>query len=981
MPYGTGKFDSIENSTGNSVDLTSMVSTEATSTDKGYMSAADKSKLDGVEVGATADQTGAEIKAAYENEADTNAFTDAEKTKLAGVEENATSDQTGAEIKAAYEAEADTNAYDDAAVAKLAGIEVGATADQTGAEIKSAYEAEADTNAYTDAEKTKLAGIATGAEVNVATDLSYTASTRELASSTGTNATLPEVVAAGDSGLMTGADKTKLDAIEAGATADQTGAEIKSAYEGEADTNAFTDAEKSKLAGIEAGATADQTVADLGLENVDNTSDANKPISTATQTALDAKADLVGGLLDTSQLPDIAISEYKGAVADQTAMLAITGEKGDWVIRNDDSKVYVITGTNPASASDWTALSYPAGFSGAYSDLSGKPTLGTAAATDSTAYATAAQGSTADSATQPGDNISTLTNDAGYITSAPGTNLGANYFSDSVTITSSTGSNVGVTAATTGQAGVMSNTDKSKLDGIAAGATNVTNNNQLTNGAGYTTHPNPAITSNGSTPSLNSGITAAEVRSLIGAGTSSFSGSYNDLSNKPTIPTNNNQLTNGAGYITSADGGNAATLDGIDSSQFIRSDVADVASQQVEFTANATNNWDSIATTSGSQGCIEIYNSGSGNDAFMSFHVGGDYACYFGLDGGTNKLSVGGWSMGANSYAIYHEGNKPSLAALGYTGATNANYITNNNQLTNGAGYITNSGGTTSASANTVAKRDGSADISCRLVRSNYQNQSTISGAIAFRVNTSDNYVRFCSSPSAVRTWIGAGTSNFSGSYNDLSNKPTIPTNNNQLTNGAGYITSADGGNAATLDSIDSSQFLRSDAADQKTSGNLRFNDNIKLTLGNSDDSQLYFDGSGQTILNQVTGNRIEFQWGGTWQFRFEINGSALAKNAWNTWSDISLKTNIEVIPDALNKVAAIRGVTYDRIDVPDSGRHTGVIAQEVEVVLPEVVNTSEGGIKSVSYGNLAGLLIEAVKELKSKNEALEARIEALENA
>ena len=60
----------------------------------------------------------------------------------------------------------------------------------------------------------------------------------------------------------------------------------------------------------------------------------------------------------------------------------------------------------------------------------------------------------------------------------------------------------------------------------------------------------PAITSNGSAPSLNSGITAAEVRSLIGAGTSSFSGAYADLSGKPTIPSNNNQLTNGAGYTT-----------------------------------------------------------------------------------------------------------------------------------------------------------------------------------------------------------------------------------------------------------------------------------------------------------------------------------------------------------------------------------------------------------------------------------------------
>ena len=72
-------------------------------------------------------------------------------------------------------------------------------------------------NNFTDADHAKLDGIAAGAEVNVDTDLTYTASTRVLASSTGTDATLPEVVAAGDSGLMTGADKTKLDGIATGA--------------------------------------------------------------------------------------------------------------------------------------------------------------------------------------------------------------------------------------------------------------------------------------------------------------------------------------------------------------------------------------------------------------------------------------------------------------------------------------------------------------------------------------------------------------------------------------------------------------------------------------------------------------------------------------------------------------------------------------------------------------------------------------------
>ncbi len=120
------------------------------------------------------------------------------------------------------------------------------------------------TNKFTtSAEATKLAGIEAGAEVNVATNLSYTASNRTVASSTGTNAVISEVVASGDSGLITGADKAKLNGIESGATTDQTAAEIKTAYESNADTNEFSDAEQSKLDGIESGATQDQTAAEI----------------------------------------------------------------------------------------------------------------------------------------------------------------------------------------------------------------------------------------------------------------------------------------------------------------------------------------------------------------------------------------------------------------------------------------------------------------------------------------------------------------------------------------------------------------------------------------------------------------------------------------------------------------------------------------------------------------------------------------------
>jgi len=100
-------------------------------------------------------------------DATTASYTTAEETKLAGIETGATADQTGAQIKTAYEAEA--NAFTDAQFTKLAGIETGATADQTGAQIKTAYEAEA--NAFTDAQFTKLAGIETAADVTDATNV------------------------------------------------------------------------------------------------------------------------------------------------------------------------------------------------------------------------------------------------------------------------------------------------------------------------------------------------------------------------------------------------------------------------------------------------------------------------------------------------------------------------------------------------------------------------------------------------------------------------------------------------------------------------------------------------------------------------------------------------------------------------------------------------------------------------------------------
>lgn len=242
-----------------------------------------------------------------------------------------------------------------------------------------------------------------------------------------------------------------------------------------------------------------------------------------------------------------------------------------------------------------------------------------------------------------------------------------------------------------------------------------------------------------------------------------FSGSYNDLSNKPTIPTNNNQLTNGAGYITSAfisDKGNAASLN---------LDNLTASSDEGYYS------WGSTQPTNGpgwTYGGVLILRDQNQNNQIA-------------FGGSTSKMAIrransgtyGSWADvwttnnltatdKSNYDTAYGWGNHASAGYSTFSGSYNdlsnkPTIPTNNNQLANGAGYITNSGGTEAATATTVVRRNSAGDINARLFRSSYGNQSTISGGIAYRVNTSDNYIRFCNDGAAIRSFIGAGTSSF----------------------------------------------------------------------------------------------------------------------------------------------------------------------------------------------------------------------------
>jgi hypothetical protein len=116
---------------------------------------------------------------------------------------------------------------------------------------------------------------------------------------------------------------------------------------------------------------------------------------------------------------------------------------------------------------------------------------------------------------------------------------------------------------------------------------------------------------------------------------------------------------------------------------------------------------------------------------------------------------------------------------------------------------------------------------------------------------------------------------------------------------------------------------------------------------------------------------------------KLQVAGAGLATQ-WKTSSDVRLKKDITTIDNALDKVSVLRGVEFKwrTEEYPDKGldegKKIGLIAQEVEKVLPEVVSTDNKGYKSVEYANIVGVLVEAVKDLKVQNEAFKAQNEAL---
>jgi|9_EtaG_2_1085328.scaffolds.fasta_scaffold00072_2 hypothetical protein len=202
--------------------------------------------------------------------------------------------------------------------------------------------------------------------------------------------------------------------------------------------------------------------------------------------------------------------------------------------------------------------------------------------------------------------------------------------------------------------------------------------------------------------------------------------------------------------------------------------------------------------------------------------------------------------------------------------------------------------------------------------------------------------------------------------------------------------------NADQVDGVDASSFVRSDAADT-ASGDITFSggagavtisggSDIRFDQGtwtgeatckiqhHSNHMYLQYNNSGQMIFRDSAGAN---------NFHFDASGNFVASANVTAYSDIRLKKDIVTIDNPIDKIKAMRGVYYKEIET--DRLRTGVIAQELEKVLPEVVidiedtNPETGETtttKSVDYGNMVGLLIEAIKEQQDEIGRLRAIIE-----
>jgi hypothetical protein len=440
--------------------------------------------------------------------------------------------------------------------------------------------------------------------------------------------------------------------------------------------------------------------------------------------------------------------------------------------------------------------------------------------------------------------------------------------------------------------------------------------------------------------------------------------------NLPTIPTNNNQLTNGAGYITSSGSisGNAATANSATNAVYLGThDLRTIAPNSHDayklrfgFTSYNNNNtapWADYLH-------LRSYGDGSG---------GADNLVMF-LKSGIG-MRIWQQSFGSataySSYAdVLHSSNYSSYA-------------------------LPLSGGTVTGDTNFGPDSGGDNGIRIR-----YGNSGAGYGRIRFHQDgTNHNTIHSFSASWQGGSFLGAsaGALNIAGQYGVTFGGWNIP--DAHINTDGIYVkawatpSGSTGWNAnsvlrlqqgSTGNDVYIEMRNRADVGDHaailftdnNVGGYIGFRTYASNNVAAGSDCMIYGTYNDHIFQNGSSG---VFN-GKTETFRIYANGSIRATGDVTAYSDKRVKENIITIDKALEKTLQLRGVFYNRTDKDDKSQKIGVIAQEIQEILPQVVNEDYNGLLSVSYGNITGLLIEAVKEQQTQIESQKSEIDELKD-